>query len=146
MAGNASTIERLKQIRPVDIAQITALAALLARAELLLRTRPIAEAAAAHHVGFLRTPGDVDPDVAPNLHYSPTEWRWIKNQRRLLKRWPWDKSCLRRSLLLGWILRDRDPDLMIGARADEDGEIRAHAWIRLGRLDLDIESQNYLTF
>ena len=138
---------RLALLRPADVGQGVALSVLLLRAEILLRTRPLPAVALRYHVTFLRDAASeyvVDPE--PATHYTPAEWRWIKNMKRLLKRWPWDKSCLRRSLLWGWILRHRDPDLMVGTRLDESGDIVAHAWIRLGTIDLDVEAPRYLTF
>lgn len=138
---------RLFRIRPTDVAQVVALSVLLIRVEILLRRRPLAEVAIKYQVAFLRDNGaEYASESEPATHYTPTEWRWIKNMKRLLKRWPWDKSCLRRSLLLGWILRHRDPDLMVGTRLDEAGEITAHAWIRLGSVDLDVDALRYLTF
>jgi hypothetical protein len=51
----------------------------------------------------------------------------------LLRRWPGlqaDAVCLRRALLVGWVLRDRDPVLRIGV-ADRDGALTAHAWLEV---------------
>ena len=129
-----------------DIVQILRLSAKLLQIEILLRRRPIATVAPRFGVQFLRSPDERPHADDPNIRYTADEWRWVKNHKRIVKRWPWDKSCLRRSLLLGWILRHREPDLMIGARTGDDGTIEAHAWIRLDGVDMDIEAQNYLAF
>jgi hypothetical protein len=63
--------------------------------------------------------------------------RMQRRRRRIVemlsRHWPVadrEGLCLRRSLLFGWIYRDRDPLLRIGV-ARSDGEITAHAWIEL---------------
>lgn len=42
-------------------------------------------------------------------------------------------ACLRRSLLLGYLLRDLDPVLRIGV-ARADGAFEAHAWLEVARV------------
>ena len=49
---------------------------------------------------------------------------------RLYRAWPRKSSCLRRALVLGYRIRGADPVLLIGV-ANEDGSIRAHAWIEV---------------
>ena len=146
MPARASVPSRLRGLRLVDVVQISRLSIELVRIDFLLRRRPIAEVAPRFGVHFLRPEDARRQADDPNVRYTADEWRWVKNHRRVVKRWPWDKSCLRRSLLLGWILRHRGPDLMIGARSGSDGQIEAHAWIRLDGVDMDIESRNYVTF
>lgn len=57
------------------------------------------------------------------------------------RHWPFvdpDGLCLRRSLLLGWVFRRRDPLLRIGV-ANTSGTTSAHAWLELegGHLGAD---------
>lgn len=49
---------------------------------------------------------------------------------RLYRVWPRKNSCLRRALVLGRRIQAAGPVLMIGV-AEEDGSIRAHAWIEI---------------
>jgi hypothetical protein len=49
---------------------------------------------------------------------------------RLYRVWPRKNSCLRRALVLGTRIRAAGPVLMIGV-AQEEGSIRAHAWIEV---------------
>lgn len=53
----------------------------------------------------------------------------------LMRRWPLgdrDGLCLRRALLLGWVLRRRRPVLRIGvALQDGTEQVTAHAWLEL---------------
>lgn len=54
-------------------------------------------------------------------------------------------NCLKRSLVIGHVLRQRDPFLRLGV-IRHDGECHAHAWIEInGRaLDLDMISNNFV--
>lgn len=50
--------------------------------------------------------------------------------RRVLRHWPAPDTCLRRSLVAGWLLRREHPALRIGVA--RDGELSlAHAWLEL---------------
>lgn len=52
---------------------------------------------------------------------------------RLLSRLPgpWRKSCLKRALVLYYLLRrgGRPAELRIGVRRDQEGKLAAHAWL-----------------
>lgn len=56
---------------------------------------------------------------------------------------PFRATCLRRSLLLGHLLRRRDPALRVGV-AKVAGQVAAHAWIEIGGLSLDSASTDYV--
>jgi hypothetical protein len=47
----------------------------------------------------------------------------------VLRRWIYDATCLRRSLVLGRVLRRHHPILCFGVV--EDGDVLAHAWLAL---------------
>ncbi|WP_448071244.1 lasso peptide biosynthesis B2 protein [Georgenia yuyongxinii] len=55
---------------------------------------------------------------------------------RVLRHWPFGDTCLRRALVLGWLLRHRSPVLRVGV-AKVDGEVRAHAWLVIDGRSLD---------
>ena len=63
---------------------------------------------------------------------------------RVLRRWPrgTDAACLRRSLVLGHVLRDREPALALGVLR-EDGRLRAHAWLVVDGVALDTGAAAY---
>jgi hypothetical protein len=44
---------------------------------------------------------------------------------------PWTRTCLRRATVLYYLLRrgGRNVELCIGVRRDEQGELKAHAWL-----------------
>lgn len=50
----------------------------------------------------------------------------------LLRRWPLGTGpCLRESLVLGRLLRTREPQLRLGIERAPSGVVRAHAWIEV---------------
>lgn len=61
---------------------------------------------------------------------------------RVIDRRPFDKTCLRRSLLLGTLLRHRRPVLRIGV-AKAAGAVAAHAWLEVDGASLDREQSGY---
>jgi hypothetical protein len=126
---------------PLDVAQIAILAGRLLVAEVLLRVRRLDQTAASFGMSLER---DERPSSV-TFAATQREARWLRNAGRLLRRWPWDRSCLRRSLLIGWILRRHDPELVVGSRLS-DGELRAHAWVRVGASDLDAGARDHIPF
>lgn len=51
---------------------------------------------------------------------------------RIARRWPWGEGvCLRESLVLGHLLRRRDPLLRIGVARGDGDDLRAHAWLEV---------------
>lgn len=127
--------------RPLDVVQVGVLAGRLAVAEILLRIRRVDRTATAFGMRL------ADGDAGQRRLFTATreEARWLRNAARLLRRWPWDRSCLRRSLLVGWILRRHSPELVIGTRMD-DGVMHAHAWVRIGTVDLDASAGEHAEF
>jgi hypothetical protein len=137
---------RWRRLRPRhvrDAAQLLALAVILLGIEIGLRTTRVERVASALRVDF-RSGGRLGAEAEPTP-FAPGEQRWLRNAARLLRRWPLDATCLRRSLLVGWILRRRHPLLVLGVLAD-DGAVAAHAWIRLGDVDLDPGASAYTAF
>ncbi|WP_420453074.1 lasso peptide biosynthesis B2 protein [Ilumatobacter sp.] len=140
-ASRPGALRRLAELRPLDVAQVVVVAAQLARAEALLRLRPVDRVAAAYGMLF----DEEGPAQTGPVALSDAERRWLHNATRMMLRWPLDRSCLRRSLTLGWILRRRRPELVIGTRLD-DGVLAAHAWVRLGTIDLDPSATEHVRF
>jgi hypothetical protein len=133
------------RVRPNDFAQLAVLAARLLVAEVALRFRRVDRVAAMFGMSFTDPDRDLDRGAGATFTASQREARWLLNAARLLRRWPWDRSCLRRSLIVGWILRGSAPELMIGTRF-ADGVVRAHAWVRIGSVDLDASAHDHATF
>ncbi len=82
------------------------------------------------------------PDPAVMLRIR----RYARAIDRVLRRWPFGDTCLRRALILGFIIRDLDPTLLIGVRRDDAGEIAAHAWLMVAGTTLDPMAAQYLSF
>lgn len=134
-------LRRVARLRPSDPFQILVVAAQLIRAEILLRRRPVDRAAAGFAMRF-----DVDePQHVDAVALTASERRWLINTSRVLRRWPFDRSCLRRSLVIGWVLRAHEPELVIGTRSDGEG-IHVHAWVRIGTHDLDATAGDHAAF
>jgi hypothetical protein len=137
---------RVADLRPrhaLDVAQCLTLAGVLAGIELGLRFVRVERIASALRVHFLEGGSLVDGDAPAVL--TAAERRWMRNTARVLRRWPLDATCLRRSLLTGWVLRRHAPVLILGVRT-EDGQVAAHAWLRVGGFDLDPGARSYVTF
>lgn len=72
--------------------------------------------------------------------------RYGRATDRVLRRWPFGDTCLRRALILGFLIRRLDPILCIGVRRDDAGEIAAHAWLVVAGATLDSTAAQYLPF
>ncbi len=72
--------------------------------------------------------------------------RYGRAMDRVLRRWPFGDTCLRRALILGFLIRRLDPILCIGVRRDDAGEIAAHAWLVVASVTLDPTAAQYLSF
>jgi hypothetical protein len=84
----------------------------------------------------LRLDGGWRPAPSGDLPLTPRESRAVELAVSVLRRGPIDDSCLRRSLLVGHLLRRRRPVLEIGV-TKRDGVVRAHAWLEVQGATLD---------
>jgi hypothetical protein len=73
---------------------------------------------------------------------SPNELRQLNIAGRVLRRGPFEDSCLRRAMLAGRILRHRDHAVRIGVRK-VDGAVQAHAWLELDGVSLDPDAVDF---
>lgn len=79
--------------------------------------------------------------VLPMSELSAREVRQLQIQRRVLALPFINGTCLRTSVMAGYALRQRSPELVIGVRKTQ-GKVEAHAWIRIDGADLDLEGQS----
>lgn len=63
---------------------------------------------------------------------------------RVMKRWPFGDTCLRRCLVGGQRLRKLRPVLHIGVRSTDQG-VTAHSWLEVAGQSLDPSSGQFLT-
>lgn len=61
---------------------------------------------------------------------------------RVMRRWPYDEKCLRRSLVAAVQIRKHSPAVVIGVSL-VGGEVKAHAWLRLDGTDLDPTARDF---
>ena len=71
---------------------------------------------------------------------------WIRRRAvdLVMRHWPVarERLCLRRSLVLGWRLREVGPTLQLGVQHREGG-VLAHAWLEVGGIRFDMSDQEY---
>jgi hypothetical protein len=137
-----ATVRRLRAVLRPRTAISTAAAAITAlRVERLLRTRELPETCRALGISFLE-------DTARDEAWRLPAWAYTRSEDalRVVRRWPWGDTCLRRALVIGHRIRSLEPTLVVGVQGDRDGEVRAHAWLRIHGHDLDPESAAYAPF
>lgn len=108
------------------------LVAMAVVAELAVRTVPLPRLTRLLGIALIDSdaPDDVPlPARRPGLD-GATVARRAAMVDRLYRGWPRKDSCLRRALVLGYRIRRARPVLSIGV-ANENGSIRAHAWIEV---------------
>ena len=101
--------------------------------EVGLKTRPLP--ALAERLGTPLAEPDADrtsPAEATSKNFTYKEWIRLRAIDRVLRRWPFGDTCLRRSLVWGHSLRARSPRLQIGVARDGVGTIIAHSWLVFG--------------
>jgi len=86
-----------------------------------------------------------DTAAVPSGTVPDAEWihRRSVEVHRVLRRWPFGNTCLRRALVLGQRIRRLDPVLVIGVRHDEASQLSAHAWLVVGGFALDPLAARY---
>ncbi len=97
--------------------------------------------------GLVLDPGGLAPgaEARPGpLALPPRTLRRVRAGLAVLARGPFPDTCLRRALVLGWVLRARRPRLLVGVRR-EDGRLLAHAWVVVDGVDLDPMSSRAYT-
>lgn len=128
----------LRSWKPRDYAAVLAAVVAQSRIEWALHRRPLPEFAAALGVPLVTGAGAVATEpFAERL--TADERRALRAVRRVLRRWPWDNTCLRRALGMGYALRHRSPSLRVGV-TKSDGAVRAHAWLEIDGRTLDPEA------
>jgi len=80
--------------------------------------------------------GDVEA-----LEFDARESERLDVAWRILRRPPFNGTCLRRAMLGGFVLRRRDHAVRIGVRK-VDGQVAAHAWLEVDGVSLDPDAVN----
>ena len=128
-----ATAARLPARQKVDAVQLVIVATMvelglrlttLPRLARLLRVRVALDAAPSTVV-------DVDGLALDERERERLDVAW-----RILRRRPFNGTCLRRAMLGGFVLRRRDHAVRIGVRKT-NGVVAAHAWLELDGVSLD---------
>jgi hypothetical protein len=83
--------------------------------------------------------GETGPGPAREMavgELSPRMVRRLRISAKVMRHWPFDEKCLRRSLVCGCRIRSVHPSLIVGV-AIVEGEVKAHAWLTVGGATLD---------
>lgn len=158
---SSARLRRLLRLGPRRWAFLARVALTAAVIELAVRVLPlptVARAAgvplaAGHSRGTapaaLAAPdGDAAPDAAPDAD----GWARLTDRDRArgelalraVEHRPFRATCLRRSLLLGHLLRHHHPALRLGVKKT-DGVVSAHAWVEVDGVSLDPDAAAYRT-
>lgn len=81
------------------------------------------------------------PVIAPVMLPQAARLR-LRVVDRILARWPFGTSCLRRSLVFGHLLHPYNPVLRLGVRRN-GGSFAAHAWLEIDGHALDAGAAAY---
>jgi hypothetical protein len=76
------------------------------------------------------------------IRLTPSEIRSLRCAELLMRHWPWDDTCLRRSLVHARLLRHRGAHVRLGVRRTS-GQLRAHAWVEGAGLPIDPEAAGF---
>lgn len=90
-----------------------------------------------------------DADPTFRVPREPATWWGISSVARRALRvtrwWPFGDTCLRQCLVVGALIKDAAPVLVIGMRR-ENGAAQAHAWLSVAGHALDPNASRYSTF
>ncbi len=99
--------------------------------ELLIRWVPLPRLSTLLGVRVNLAPVGASVEQLPITELSPRARRQLRCTRRVADSWPFGAGpCLRRSLVLGHLLRDRRPALRLGVAGTGDA-LLAHAWVEI---------------
>lgn len=142
-------LRKLARARPKDFFEAAAVLRAASRVEWGLRRRTLPATAGALGVALFAggLPSDRTPAPPERLALPPWAWRRARIAFIIMRRWPFGDTCLRRALVMGNRLARLAPELVIGVRpAATTRGVDAHAWLRIGGVDLDPLASEYLAF
>lgn len=151
MAGRSMwpAVRAARRLTPREVALAGWALVLLALAEVAVRTRSTVWSAARFGLSFQSGGRSANQSATQRPHLSTAEEQAIRIVQALSTLvYGSEQGCLRRSLVLGHLLRSRKPVLRIGVRHDGEVGISAHAWLEIdgypvgsagGHLAFDVE-------
>lgn len=138
---------RAVQMGPRNLLRILYALVLLGAAEVGLRLMPLRPLAARWGVPLSLEPGSsLHRLEAPHWRLTPTEQRMLWAVRRVTPRlYGTERGCLRRSLVVGHLLRHRAPVLRIGVHAG-GSSFAAHAWVEVDGVRVEDDNDGVVPF
>ena len=141
MTSTLGTVVRMSWSQRVEFAKVCMLAL---ACEVLIRARPLPEVARLFGVSLRPEPSH---ETSEPLEGDLPGWALLRLRMTglLMRRWPVDGTCLRRSLVAGQRIRRLNPVLRIGVATGTTGSLDAHAWLEVNGRSLDGQSGRYET-
>lgn len=140
----ATVVAALRRLPWGARAELLHLGVVALAVEVGLRTRPLPRLARALGVEVATGAGAPAPQGAvPATLTTRRRVRQLDAAARLMRHWPVERICLRRALLLGYVLRDLSPQLRLGV-AREGEHLIAHAWIEVAGVRLDPDEDRFV--
>lgn len=134
MASGIRGLARLGPRRALAAARTALLASIV---EIALRMGQLPKIATRLGVPLDQSPAPARPDQLPTAPaFTPAERRALNTVRRVLSHRPFNGTCLRQALLVGNVLRARQPVLRVGVRKTA-GRVEAHAWVEVAGCAID---------
>src|SRR6478735_8743820 len=122
---------RLLRTPPRDLLTAAHVVMVIAAVEALIRWVPLPRLSELFGVRLNLAPVGAPAEQLPLSALSPRARRQVRCTRRVADVWPFAAGpCLRRSLVVGHLLRDQHPALRLGVAANGD-EVLAHAWVEI---------------
>lgn len=134
-------LRRARRLSWADRREVVVTLATAVTIEIGLRTLRLPALARRLGVPFDATPGPAG--TKPSERLPSWAARRVHLANRVMDRWPFGGTCLRRSLLVGSRLRRLRPSLRIGVRRDD--AVRAHAWVEIAGAPVDTASSEFAT-
>lgn len=111
-----------------DVMSLTYVLGIAVCLEMAIRFVPLRALVRAVGVSLTTTPTS---GIADRPSLTQVEHRRLRWARAIMARWPFGAgTCLRRSLVIGHVVRRLEPTVRIGVARDGEG-VGAHAWLEV---------------
>jgi len=127
-----SVVVRFARLAPAERSILVRAGLLAVACEAALRCVPFPRVAHRFGVRLTGEPPSTRTPIVNTLELARARWA----TDAIFRRWPVQGTCLRRSLVLGRLLREYEPLVRIGV-ARRGAEIGAHAWLEVAGLTID---------
>lgn len=139
MAGLVHVLRRAAALRGPEAYQTLVALGLALVVEVGVRVVPLPRLAM-----WLGVPLHTEGASSPLAEVALAPWAVLRLRAvsRVMRRWPFGDTCLRRCLVAGHRIRALHPCLRIGV-SNGEGAFLAHAWLEVGGTSLDPRSASF---